>query len=174
LVAVLVFICNCYHECNSFLPHPNPHYLHHNTQLSSTITKQSNLTKPSANVSLELDGEQLTACFGQAYAQKILELAAYKSEHGDCMVPKRYKENPSLGNFVNKQRQLHRKFLEGEKCSITQVGTRIQFHFSPLFVHTPLWSRCARCSTWKRKAIIHFLFILTSTCIQNQNHNRNE
>ena len=51
------------------------------------------------------------------------ECKEYKKKHGDCLVPRRYEENPSLGNFVNKQRQSYRKFLMGEKSSINDVSS---------------------------------------------------
>jgi hypothetical protein len=58
---------------------------------------------------------------GRAFAGKLLELEAYRNEYGDCLVPKRYKRNPSLGNWVNKQRQNYRKFMRGEKSSMNEV-----------------------------------------------------
>jgi hypothetical protein len=39
--------------------------------------------------------------------------------YGHCLVPKRFKSNPTLGNFVNKMRQQLRKYEMGEKSSIT-------------------------------------------------------
>ncbi|KAL3797367.1 LOW QUALITY PROTEIN: hypothetical protein HJC23_010493 [Cyclotella cryptica] len=57
----------------------------------------------------------------------------FKSENGHCLVPKRYDKNPSLGNWVNKQRQLYRKYLKGETSSITKdridILTKIGFVF---------------------------------------------
>ena len=69
------------------------------------------------------DDEQLVKQVGSAFAQKLIELEEYKNKHGNCLVPRRYEENPSLGNFVNKQRQSYRKYLMGEKSSINQVST---------------------------------------------------
>ncbi|KAL7543811.1 hypothetical protein ACHAXR_013127 [Thalassiosira sp. AJA248-18] len=43
------------------------------------------------------------------------ELKEYKSIHGDTLVPARYPENPSLGNWVDYQRQSYRMRLELEK-----------------------------------------------------------
>ena len=67
--------------------------------------------------------EQLTKQLGSAFTQKLIELEEYKKKHGDCLVPRRYEENPSLGNFVNKQRQSYRKFLLGEKSSMNDVSS---------------------------------------------------
>ena len=69
------------------------------------------------------DDEQLVKQLGGAFTQKLVELEEYKKNNGDCLVPRRYEENPSLGNFVNKQRQSYRKFLMGEKSSMNQVST---------------------------------------------------
>mmetsp|Transcript_34986 Transcript_34986/g.76532 ORF Transcript_34986/g.76532 Transcript_34986/m.76532 type:complete len:315 (-) Transcript_34986:42-986(-) len=54
---------------------------------------------------------------GIKFIEKLQELHQYKLIHGDCSVPRRY---GPLGNFVNKQRQLYRKFQSGdEKSSLT-------------------------------------------------------
>ncbi|KAL3921249.1 MAG: hypothetical protein SGILL_002844 [Bacillariaceae sp.] len=39
------------------------------------------------------------------------QLKAYKNEHGDCLVAKRYKRNPKLGQWVGKQRDRYKKML---------------------------------------------------------------
>jgi len=52
-----------------------------------------------------------------SWFDRIDQLRQYKKVHGNCLVPKRYKENPSLGNWVNKQRQHYRKFKENESSS---------------------------------------------------------
>lgn len=44
-------------------------------------------------------------------------LNSYKEKYGDCLVPKRYAENPKLGTWVDTQRVLHKKMkkkTEGE------------------------------------------------------------
>ena len=53
---------------------------------------------------------------GSKFIERAQELAAYRAETGHCNVPRRY---GPLGNFVNKQRQLHRKHLEGQTSSLT-------------------------------------------------------
>lgn len=87
---------------------------------STTITAATDTAILSTAIS---DDEQLVKQFGSAFAQKLIELEEYKKKHGNCLVPRRYEENPSLGNFVNKQRQSYRKYLMGEKSSINQVST---------------------------------------------------
>ena len=50
------------------------------------------------------------------WAAQLARLAAYKVAHGDCNVPKRWAEDPRLGNWVNDQRQRKRKLDRGEPC----------------------------------------------------------
>lgn len=56
------------------------------------------------------------------FAQRLRELEEYRREHGHCSVPRRYRENPSLANWVNKQRQHYRKRMKGGKSPLTEVG----------------------------------------------------
>jgi len=58
---------------------------------------------------------------GRAFLQKLLELDDYHRDHGHCLVPKRYDRNPSLGNWVNKQRQNYRKFVTGKRTSMNEI-----------------------------------------------------
>ena len=54
------------------------------------------------------------------FLARVVQLHEYKQIHGDVNVPKRYQENPSLGHWVNKQRQLYKKYLANEKpCALT-------------------------------------------------------
>ena len=46
------------------------------------------------------------------WMERVLELQRYAKQHGHCRVPKRYKENPALGNWVNKQRVEYRKYQQ--------------------------------------------------------------
>jgi hypothetical protein len=48
------------------------------------------------------------------WGAQLARLVAYKAEHGDCNVPKRWAEDPRLGNWVNTQRALKRKLDRGE------------------------------------------------------------
>ena len=96
--------------------------------VASTTTATADTEIVSTAIS---DDEQLVKQLGSAFAQKLIELEEYKKKHGNCLVPRRYEENPSLGNFVNKQRQSYRKYLMGEKSSINQVSTYyyIMYHY---------------------------------------------
>ena len=63
------------------------------------------------------------AILGSKFIERIRELAQYSAENGHCNVPKRY---GPLGNFVNKQRQLHRKhIMEGQRNSLTPQRIRV-------------------------------------------------
>jgi hypothetical protein len=85
------------------------------------------------------------ALLGRAFVARMRELETYRNEYGDCLVPKRYNVNPSLGNWVNKQRQSYRKYLRGEKTSMNEVrciprrrssrlGTHVEFlHIRVIF-----------------------------------------
>ena len=105
--------------------------LHHSFVVAETegtiISTDNNLTCDNTTISDENDyNEQLLVKeLGRAFAQKYIELQEYKRSHGDCMVPKRYKSNPSLGNWVNKQRQNYRRFVHGEKTSMNEVCIKV-------------------------------------------------
>ena len=58
---------------------------------------------------------------GTSFAQKYAQLEQFRDINGHCLVPKRYEDNPSLGNWVNKQRQNYRRYLKGEKTSMNEV-----------------------------------------------------
>ena len=50
----------------------------------------------------------------------ISQLADYKRKHGNCDVPLKYPDNPSLGTFVNRQRTEYRKMLANKPSSMTE------------------------------------------------------
>jgi hypothetical protein len=49
-----------------------------------------------------------------AWEAQLARLAAYKAEHGDCSVPQRWAEDPTLGQWVRNQRAHKRKLDHGE------------------------------------------------------------
>ena len=56
-----------------------------------------------------------------SWMERIRQLIEFKQANGHTLVPKRYKKNPSLGNWVNKQRQHYRNYLAGTKpCSLDE------------------------------------------------------
>lgn len=48
------------------------------------------------------------------------ELMAYKSKHGDCLVPIGFKENPQLSSWVSTQRQEMKLLKEGKPTRLTE------------------------------------------------------
>jgi len=99
----------------------NRHATIHSTTNRARILSATTTDDTDAATTTIVD-EQLTKQLGSAFTQKLTELEEYKKKHGNCLVPRRYEENPSLGNFVNKQRQSYRKFLMGEKSSMNDVS----------------------------------------------------
>lgn len=56
--------------------------------------------------------------YQDVWMAKLEELKKYKDEHGDCMVPLEYPANPSLGIWVDTQRQ---QFILHEKGELTKL-----------------------------------------------------
>jgi hypothetical protein len=69
-----------------------------------------------ASAAFAVVGSMVTA---GGFWQRMAELQEFQRRFGHCQVPKRYPENPSLGNFVNKQRQLYRHYQKGLPSSLT-------------------------------------------------------
>ena len=66
------------------------------------------------------------------WMERFRQLCDFKNLHGHTLVPKRYKNNPSLGNWVSKQRQLYHNYQTGKKpCSLTKerIGLLEQLNF---------------------------------------------
>jgi hypothetical protein len=64
------------------------------------------------------EGQDLSAA-RMDWVGRFQQLSDFYQEYGHTLVPKRHKENPTLGNWVNKQRQLYRKaLLPGKKVDI--------------------------------------------------------
>lgn len=60
------------------------------------------------------------------WMERARQLYHFQQQHGHTTVPKRYKANPALGNWVNKQRQQYRNYKAGKKpCSLNE--NRIAF-----------------------------------------------
>jgi hypothetical protein len=61
-----------------------------------------------------------------SWEERIRMLKEYKSQHGDLLIPIRYKANPSLGKFVHNTREQYKLFYKRtpanykKKCSLTQ------------------------------------------------------
>jgi hypothetical protein len=49
-----------------------------------------------------------------AWEAQLARLAAYKAEHGDCIVPKRWAEDPQRGTWVRNQRRCKKALDRGD------------------------------------------------------------
>jgi hypothetical protein len=52
--------------------------------------------------------------------RRVVELIAYKDEHGDCNVPKNHPENKALGLWVATQRKQYRMKEQGQHSQLTE------------------------------------------------------
>ena len=55
----------------------------------------------------------------KSWNERFEELKSYKQQKGNCNVPIRYRNNPSLGQWVSTQRQEYGAKLKGNKTNIT-------------------------------------------------------
>jgi len=114
----------------------------------------ANAAKPAA-----VSAEPIDPCdvldpsvFGASFIDRVRELRAYNEEHGDCLVPKRYAENTALGNFVNKQRQLYKKYSKGEKSSMTAERVEVLEELGFSWVVNPAHARKSKNKKlWREK-----------------------
>lgn len=53
------------------------------------------------------------------WMDRFMELKRYKDEHGNCDVPQKWKENPSLGRWVDNQKTQHQKLYDGKPTHLT-------------------------------------------------------
>jgi hypothetical protein len=131
LLIIAIIITSC---CEGLVTHMPTQRIFNNHLTAICVTSTTTATADTTAIlsTTISDDEQLVKQLGSAFAQKLIELEEYKKKHGNCLVPRRYEENPSLGNFVNKQRQSYRKYRMGEKSSINQVSTYyyiIMYHY---------------------------------------------
>ena len=114
-----------HHPHRQIIKTPKLPALFSTTAPSSTVVKQDDKISTTKNHdttnSDTSNNEQLVKELGISFTQKLFELEEYQRKTGHCLVPKRYECNPSLGNWVNKQRQNYRKFVKGEKTSMNEV-----------------------------------------------------
>jgi hypothetical protein len=69
------------------------------------------------------------------WLQRLEELAAYKRQYGDCLVPTAYPHNPKLGTWVHHQRRQYKRFMDNKDCHITpdriEALERLGFTWNP-------------------------------------------
>ena len=59
------------------------------------------------------------------WMQRLDELYKYKEDHGDCLVPSKYPDNPSLSNWVQSQRANYKLYKKGGKTNLTERRLKI-------------------------------------------------
>ena len=108
----------------------------HNHQLGSWVNKQRveyKLMKEGKRSSMTRERVEILHRVGFVWSKhlsqppwdgKYRELLKYKEEHGDCLVPTKYAENPSLGRWVSTQRAQYKLLQEGNKSSMTELRLR--------------------------------------------------
>jgi len=52
-------------------------------------------------------------------------LIQFKQQHGHCLVPNRYFENPQLGAWVSVQRRQYKEFKQGKQTSMTRERAKV-------------------------------------------------
>ena len=58
-------------------------------------------------------------CLHNLWQKRYDELVEYKKVHGNCNVPKMYKESKQLGSWVNTQRKQFKKLYDDERTHMT-------------------------------------------------------
>lgn len=81
--------------------------------------------------------QQPSPQFVGPWAERAAQLQEYADRHGHCIVPKRYKENPSLGNWY-----VYEKFSMTQYLLHTLVY--LYSHSDEHFVFIFEWGICAR------------------------------
>lgn len=82
---------------------------------------------------LEAVGVECNIRASTTWMDRFMELKRYKDEHGDCDVPQKWKENPSLGRWVDNQKTQHKKLYDGKPTHMTieriQLLVTVGFNF---------------------------------------------
>eukprot|EP00984_Skeletonema_dohrnii_P010540 scaffold4110_cov77-Skeletonema_dohrnii-CCMP3373.AAC.5 len=72
-----------------------------------------------------------------AWEERLKELVEYKNEHGDTLVPARYKDNPKLGKWVDKQRVQYQYKLK-QRGEASQLNDEREYKLNEIgFVWDP-------------------------------------
>merc|ERR1711879_295659 len=88
--------------------------------LQSNANLLGKLRGEKSNLSSKQYDKLLEIGFGAntKWYERFEELKKYKEEHGDCIVPIAYPENPELGAWVAKQRKPFWQVLNGKSSSL--------------------------------------------------------
>ncbi|KAL7538781.1 hypothetical protein ACHAXR_009317 [Thalassiosira sp. AJA248-18] len=68
---------------------------------------------------LEAVGLECNIRNSSTWMDRFMELKRYKDQYGDCNVPQKWKENPSLGRWVDNQKTQHKKLYDGKPTHLT-------------------------------------------------------
>ena len=95
-------------------------------------SKPSKLTVERAG-KLEAIGLEYQIRNVSTWMDRFMELKRYKERKGDCNVPQKWKENPSLGRWVDNQKTNHKNLYDGKPTHLTieriQLLVSLGFNF---------------------------------------------
>lgn len=94
-------------------------------RIASTLPTENNTRHHLSDEQTQFFSSLSSDIYGSAFIDKLIDLQLYINEHGTTLVPKRYAKNPSLGNWVNKTRQMYRKYKQGEASSMNEKRIQI-------------------------------------------------
>lgn len=114
-------------SCNSNSNHNNKvQAVHQQSLIFPTKTTESSSLNLETKDGTQGEGSEYDflssldeSIYGTAFVKRLYDLQAFREKFGHCRVPKRYAPNKTLGNFVNKTRQMYRKYNERKKSSMT-------------------------------------------------------
>ncbi|KAL7523091.1 hypothetical protein ACHAXR_000020, partial [Thalassiosira sp. AJA248-18] len=70
--------------------------------------------------------------YDSSWEEQFAALVLYEQEHGDCLVPKHYSEDPKLGNWVQRQRAIYKagELPDDRKERLVNIGFVFNAHDS--------------------------------------------
>jgi len=102
-------------EYHGFVVDPSMVGLPPGHRYPSTTAQGSAASVTSSHLPISAGGE------GSSWEKRFAELLEFRSKHGHCEVPQNYKENTSLGIWVNKQRMEQKLRIEGKNSSLNDA-----------------------------------------------------
>ena len=73
---------------------------------------------------IELKEKHQSTNYSSKWNRMFALLLDYKKDHGNCLVPNRYKDLPELGRWVSTQRRHYKAFEVGHDSPLTQEHIR--------------------------------------------------
>ena len=70
--------------------------------------------------------------YDQQWKARFQELVEYKRVHGNCIVPREYKENPQLGMWVSTQRKKNETMREERRKRLDSIGFVWKLRATPI------------------------------------------